>query len=65
MDFSAGSYTARSVLPPVRGASGALSTAGADTTAFSLGATTGAGAIVVDGTVAGLAAGDSISGKKH
>ncbi|RLL64024.1 flagellin N-terminal helical domain-containing protein [Paenirhodobacter hankyongi] len=61
VDFSAGSYTARSVFATGSGASGALSTAGADTTAFSLGATTGAGAIVVDGTVAGLAAGDSIS----
>lgn len=61
VDFSTGGYTARSVFATGSGATGSLSAAGADTTAFSLDATTGTGSIVVDGTVAGLAAGDSIS----
>lgn len=61
VDFSTGSYSARSVFATGSGATGSLSAAGADTSAFSLDATTGTGAIVIDGTVAGLAAGDSIS----
>jgi len=61
VDFSTGDYVARSVFGTGSGATGSLSTAGADTTAFSLDATTGTGAIVVDGTVADLAVGDSIS----
>ncbi len=61
VDFSTGGYTARSVFATGSGATGSLSAAGADTSAFSLDATTGTGSIVIDGTVAGLAAGDSIS----
>ncbi|RWR44621.1 flagellin [Sinirhodobacter ferrireducens] len=61
VDFSTGGYTARSVFATGSGATGSLSAAGADTSAFSLDATTGTGSIVIDGTVADLAAGDSIS----